>query len=169
VELQERRRVRITEVIPISRPTVTGLIETFRTAFTGKDKPVRVLYIKGEDLIVERTVLTTDSPGEDPFLTPYQMVRQHSELEIQEAAPALIACCRAAQEIRKQGFDLTGIVSRSPEEVNAWLPEELDLGKTFGVEVFIDPECPEGCLFFCGSSSSPMIRDIEKSILCRMD
>ena len=170
MELRERRRVRVTETIPLSRPTVPGLIETFQEAFSGKDKPIRVLYTKGEDLIVERSMLTEEGDDAETFLTPYQMVRQHSELEIQEThQDSLLASCLACQEIRNQGFDLTALVCRDLQEVKSWLPDMIDIEKTFGVTVYVDPECPEGCLFFCGSTSSPMIRSIEKSILCRME
>jgi hypothetical protein len=144
-------------------------METFQAAFQGKDKPVRVLYSKGEDLIVERTVLVSDSEDGDPFLTPYQMIRQHAEIEIQEAIDnPVLACCKAAQEVRRQGFSLIGVVCRTTTEVTSWIVE-LDISNTFGVEIYTDPECPEGCLFFCGSLSGPMIRDFEKAILCRME
>ena len=169
VELQERRKVIVTEEIPIPRQTVTGLMETFQAAFTGKYKPTRLLYTKGGPLVVERSLLTTDIEEDDPFLTPYQMIRQHADLEIQETiSNSLLACCTAMQEVRRQGFDLTCAVCRTVEEVRTWLPEEVQLDKAFGVELLSDPDCPEGCLFFCGSETSPMIRDIEKSILCRM-
>lgn len=170
MELREKRRVRVTEKIPISRPTVTGLIETFQTAFRGKDKPVRVLYCKGEDLLIERAVLQDADKEEDSgFLTPYQMIRQHAELEIQEILEdPLMAACIAVQELRKSGVPLTFIVVMSMDSVRGWLPREIDLSDLLGVEVFVDPDAPEDCVFFCGSQVSPMIRDIEKAICCRM-
>lgn len=168
MELKEKRRVLVTETVPISRPTVTGLVETFQQAFRGKDKPVRVLYSKGEDLLVERSVLKDEDDPESTFLTPYQMIRQHSELEIQEIMEnSLFACCKAVQELRET-HPLQFIVVGEAETLTAWLPKGIDLRRLFGVELFVDPDTPDDCLFFCGSQVSPMIRDIEKSICCRM-
>jgi hypothetical protein len=168
MELKEKRKVRVTESLPILRPTVTGLMETFEAAFRGRNKPVRLLYSKGEDLLIERTVFQEEDL-EDPFLTPYQMVRQHADLEIQEVIEnALLACCVAVQELRDDNVPLQFIVTSSLEEMKAWIPEGIDFSKLFGVEVFVDADAPEGALFFCGSSVSPMIRDVEKAICCRM-
>lgn len=169
MEIKEKRRVRVTETLPISRPTVTGLLETFQEAFRGKDKPVRVLYSKGEDLLVERSVMREEGDSESPFLTAYQMVRQHSELEIQEIKGSpLLAACTAVQDLRDQKSPLTFVVVFSYEALSSWLPKDVDLEKLFGVNLFADPEAPEDCIFFCGSSISPMIRDVEKAICCRM-
>lgn len=168
MELKETRKVRVTETLEIQRPTVTGLMETFQQAFRGRNKPVRVLYSKGEDLLVERTV-TVPGEEESSLLTPYQMVRQHADLEIQEVMSSpLLACCTAAQELRKSGAPLTFIVVSSKEELQAWLPKSIDLADLFGVELFVDSDTPESCIFMCGSVISPMIRDIEKAICCRM-
>lgn len=168
MDLKERKKIRVTETLPISRPTVTGLLDAFRDAFKGKDKPVRVLYNKGEDLIIERSILTDSERLEDGLLTPYQMIRQHSELEIQEVIPdPLLACCSAVQELRRKSFPLTFVVVYSIKALNEWLPT-ADLADLFGVDVFEDPDAPDECLFFCGSALSPMIRDIEQTICCRM-
>lgn len=168
MELKETRKVRVTETLEIQRPTVTGLMETFQQAFKGRNKPVRVLYSKGEDLLVERTV-TVPEEEESSLLTPYQMVRQHADLEIQEVMPlSLVACCTAVQELRKSGSPLTFIVVSDKEELQAWLPKGIDLADLFGVELFVDSDAPESCIFMCGSVISPMIRDIEKAICCRM-
>ena len=168
MELKEKRKVRVTETLAITRPTVTGLMETFELAFRGKNKPVRVLYSKGEDLLVERAVFQ-DEDLEDPFLTPYQMIRQHADLEIQEVIEEpLLASCQAVQELRSDNAPLQFVVTPSYEELKEWLPDGVDFSKLFGVEVFADADAPEGCLFFCGSSASPMIRDVEKAICCRM-
>ena len=168
MEIKEKRRVRVTETLPISRPTVTGLLETFQTAFRGRDKPVRILYSKGEDLLVERTILREDEIVDD-LLTTYQMVRQHAELEIRETLQnSLLSCCFSAQELRDSGHPLTFIVTADKDALLAWLPKGVRLDDLFGVDLFFDPDTPEDCLFFCGSSVSPMIRDIEKAICCRM-
>jgi hypothetical protein len=143
-------------------------METFKLAFSGKDKPIRLLYTKGEDLVVERSSLASEE-ADDPFVTPYQMIRQHAELEILESANTpLLTASLAVQEVRRQGFELTAIVCRTVKEIQAWLPDELNSSHVFGAEVFVDPDCPEEHVFFCGSGLSSMIRDIEKSILCRM-
>lgn len=168
MEIKERRRVLVTEALPISRPTVTGLFETLEHAFKGKDKPVRVLYTKGEDLLIERTVLR--APDEDSsLLTPYQMVRQHAELEIlsSEKDP-VVQCCMASQSLQEDKAPLKFVVVWDFEALRTWLPKGVDLGKAFGVEVYVDPDAPESCIFFCGSAISPMIRDIERAICCRM-
>ena len=169
MEPQRRRRIRVSEVIPVPRQTVPGLMEAFQAAFSGNDKPVRILYCRGEDLQVERSVLSIPPDKQDAFITPYQMIRQHSELEIQEIIDSpLLACCAAVQELRSQGFDMAGIVVAQEAALKSWLPDGVDLAQLFGVELHVDPDTPEGCLFFFGSQVSGMIRDIEKSICCRM-
>ena len=170
MELKERRKVRVTETLEIQRPTVNGLMETFQQAFRGKNKPVRVLYSKGEDLLVERSVVIEQGESEESsLLTPYQMVRQHADLEIQESIDnSIVACCVAAQSLRKTGAPLTFIVTSNMAALREWLPDGIDLSEIFGVEVFIDTDTPESCIFMCGSVISPMIRDIEKAICCRM-
>jgi len=169
MEPKKTRRVRVTESHSIPRATVTGLMEAFQDAFRGRDKPVRVLYTKGEDLLVERSVMSGGEEDPSSLLTPYQMVRQHAELEIQEALrDALLACCLAVQELRAQRVPITFIVVQDKEQLTAWLPEGVRLETLFGVELFVDPETAEDCLFFCGSQISPMIKDVEKAICCRM-
>lgn len=169
MEPKATRRVRVTESHAISRPTVTGLMEAFQEAFRGRDKPVRVLYTKGENLLVERSVMTEDSEDGGSLVTPYQMVRQYAELEIQEILEdPLLACCSAVQELRSQGAPATFIVVQNKEQLSAWLPGHIRLGLLFGVEIFEDPETADDCLFFCGSQISPMIQDVEKAICCRM-
>lgn len=168
MDLKEKHRVLVTETVPISRPTVTGLLETFHIALKGRNKPVRILYTKGEDLLVERTILKEEDE-ETNLLTPYQMVRQHAELEIRETLDnSLLACCLSAQELRDAGHPLTFIVTSNSSALSAWLPKGVFLDTMFGVQIFFDADTPEDCLFFCGSSVSPMIRDIEKAICCRM-
>jgi hypothetical protein len=170
MDLSKARRVRVSETRPIDRPTVTGLMEAFEDAFRGRDKPVRVLYTKGEDLIVERSVVSADpDPGEGSFATPYQMVRQHADLEIQESIDSsLLACCLAVQELRRQKTPVTFVVVQDKEQLSTWLPKGVHLGELFGADLFVDPEAPDACVFFCGSLASPMIKDVEKAICCRM-
>ena len=166
---REPHRVRVTESLPISRPTVNGLVEAFQDAFRGKDKPVRVLYTKGEDLLVERSVLATGGEEDATFVTPYQMIRQHADLEIQEIVDSsLLACCIAVQELQNHRTPATFLVAQDMEQLSAWLPKNIRIERLFGVQLFIDPEAPEDCLFFCGSQISPMIKDVEKAICCRM-
>jgi len=169
MEPRKTRRVRVTESHPIPRPTVNGLMEAFQDAFRGRDKPVRVLYTKGEDLLVERSVVTESEDSENSLVTPYQMVRQYAELEIQEImGDALLACCTAVQELRAQKSPMTFVVVQDKEQLMAWLPKRVRIETLFGVELFVDPETPEDCIFFCGSQVSPMIKDVEKAICCRM-
>jgi len=167
----KKKTVLATENIPIPRQTVAGLVEVLQAVFSDRTrgKPVRVLYTKGEELQVERSVTKSEFP-EDPFLTPYEMIRQHAELEILEAGKDQMAMsCKAAQRIGEEGYDLKSIVCRNKEEITAWFPQEFKIQHIFRVPVYEDPDCPEGCLFFCGSRVSEMIRDIEYAVLCRME
>ena len=173
MELLKKTKIRVTESIPLPRQTVSGLMDALTAVFEGKDKPVKVLYRKGQDLVIERTRFTSeDDPNldSDPFLTPYQMIRQHSEIEVQEiVSNPLEAVCFGAQDLRKQGYELTSIVTRDQVELQDWIGSVVQLGQLFGVDLLYDPECPSNLVFFCGSTVSSMIRDIEKAIACRMN
>ena len=168
-DLKERQKILVTQTIPLVRKTVPGLLETFRAAFSGKSRPVRILYTKDEDLIVERLVLSAEEEVEGAFLTPYEMIRQHAEIEVRSLdRNALVTACSAVQDLRKQQYELTCIVCRSPEELSQ-VPGGLSLIDVFGVEVLYDPDCPDSMVFFCGSTVSSMVRDIEKVMICRME
>ena len=167
--MKDRTKIRVTQSIPIARQTVPGLLETFRAAFSGKNRPVRILYTKGEDLVVERATLDPEEDIEGPFITPYQIIRQHAEIEMRAFdRNALITACSAVQDLRQSKYELTFIVCRDPIEL-AQIPGGLSLVDVFGVEILYDPECPEGLVFFCGSSTSSMISDIEKVMICKME
>jgi hypothetical protein len=167
----KKKTVLVAETVPIPRQTVSGLIETLQAVFSSRSagKPVRVLYNKGEDLLVERMVLASDLP-DNPFLTPYEMIRQHSELEILEMGGGpVVGSCKAAQRIGEEGYELKNIVCHNVREVESWFSSELQIRHVFRVPIHEDPDCPEGCIFFCGSRVSEMIRDIEYAVLCRME
>tara|TARA_Y100000034_G_scaffold136006_1_gene210233 strand:- start:1374 stop:1889 length:516 start_codon:yes stop_codon:yes gene_type:complete len=167
----KKKLVLTTETVPLPRQTVSGLIETLQMVFSDKaqGKPIRILYTKGEDLIVERTVSISAMP-EDPFLTPYEMIRQHAEIEILETlGDPLMLCCKAAQRLGDEDKEITALVCRSKAEVSAWFPSGLQISQVFSVPLMEDSDCQEGCLFFCGSTISKMIRDIEYAVLCRME
>lgn len=167
MDLRRRSRVLISEEVPLPRNTVPALMEALGAIFTRKDKPARLLYVRGESLQVETSRLVDDDelPGLDSgLLTPYQMVRQHCEIDIMEhkATPLLTACLSAARA-RKQAEMLSGIVVPSADLLEDWLPG-VPIGEILGVPVHVDPDAPDGYVFFCSSTKGTMIRDFEQAV-----
>jgi len=165
----------VSESLDLPRHTVPALLEVLEGVFRSEDKPSRVLYTRGEPLLVERNVLVPEE-GEDFFLTPYEMVRQHADLEIWpesggDRSPVLNVL-HAVQSLRNN-TDLTFLVCSSRRGLDGWIAngasDPIVIGKTLGVSVLEDPDCPPGCVFICGSRRSSMIRDVEYSIMVRME
>lgn len=144
-------------------------MDALGSLFGRKDKPTRLLYVKGEALQVETPKLldAPDIEGLDSGLfTPYQAIRQHCEVDVMETeASPLMAACLAVAKVRGQADVLSGVVIQSKDSLDDWLPG-VKLDEIFGIPVYIDPETPEGFVFFCSSSRSTMVRDFEQAVAC---
>lgn len=168
MNLKPRRKVMVSEVVPLQRQTVQGLVSAIETLFAGKDKPTRILYQKGEDLQVEIPRLMdaeTEELGLDSgLLTPYQIVRQYCELDIIEAdkSDPLHLVCSAVADLRKQGMTLAGVVVAEEAVLTDWL-RNVSLTEVFGVSVYVDTQAPSNTVFLCGSSKGALIRDFERA------
>lgn len=168
MELKPRRKVVTSEAIPLPRQTVQALVSAIETLFTAKDKPTRILYQKGEDLLVEIPRLITESEDgvdlDSGLLTPYQVVRQYCELEIIESRDeGVVTLCRMMETARAGGMTIAGVVIRTADSLEEWIPR-INVGAAFGVPVYVDPETPRDVVFLCSSSRSTMIRDFEKAV-----
>jgi hypothetical protein len=168
VELKPRRKVITSEAVPLPRPTVQVLLSTIEALFAAKDKPTRILYQKGEDLLVEtpRLVAENDDAVElnSGLLTPYQVIRQHCELDILDGRDeGVVTLCRMMESARAGGFLVSGVVTSTPDLLEEWVPR-VNVGAAFGVPVYVDPETPRDVVFLCSSSRSTMIRDFERAI-----
>lgn len=162
----------MTEERRIPKSTVPVLLETFREAFGSPFKVERLVYERGRPAFtVERLVpedsLTTQDVGSE-FLTAYQMVRQHSDLEIQEPVEdGLEAVARAVQSLTARGFKLTMFVCESREVVREWMRRDLRLEDIWQVPLVEDPEARDSGVFVVGSKSGTLIREIEAAVFCR--
>jgi hypothetical protein len=170
VELKPRRKIVVAETVPLERKTLSALLSSIEALFSRKDKPTRILYQKGEDLQVEvpRLVDTEELGLESGLVTPYQVVRQHCELEIFDEIndDPLLQVCRILARLR-EGADPVGVVVPNTEILSAWVPQ-VDVAAVFGIPVYEDPDAPENFVFFCGSTTGTMVRDFEKAIACEV-
>lgn len=170
MELKPRRKVVVAETVPLERKTLSALLSSIEALFSRKDKPTRILYQKGEDLQVEvpRLVDTEELGLESGLVTPYQVVRQHCELEIFDEIndDPLLQVCRILARLR-EGADPVGVVVPNTEILSAWVPQ-VDVAAVFGIPVYEDPDAPENFVFFCGSTTGTMVRDFEKAIACEV-
>lgn len=158
----------------IPKSTVQGLLEAFRDAFGAPFKVERLVYERGrstftvERLVPEDSLSVADVGNE--FLTAYQMVRQHSDLEIQEPAEEpLEAIGRAVQSLSARGFKLTMLICESRELVREWVRRDLRLEDIWQVPLVEDPDMHDNGVFVVGSKSGALIRDIEVAVFCRIE
>lgn len=169
-ELGIERRIVVSESIELSRQSVQGLLEAITTAYrSAKSKPVRLFYEKGEKLVVERLMPESSLNKDNPFLTAYQMVRQHAEVEIIEKdLDAMATVCAAATALAEKDITATMLVSGTRDSVDKWFTYGK-IDAIFRLPFLEDPDCPEGFLFFCGSQSGKMVGQIEYAVACRME
>jgi hypothetical protein len=170
MDLKPRRRVIVSETVPVPQQTVRSLIATITNLFEAKDRPIRMLYRKGKDIEIEvaRLVDDTDEVQLDSgLLTPFQVVRQHCELDLIEhdVSGPLLTLCRMMAEARKRAPIISGVVVSSETILVDWLGT-LSIPEIFGVPVYVDPEAPKGMVFICSSSTGTMIRDFEQAVAC---
>lgn len=162
--------VTVSETIPLTRNTVEGLMETLQEVFSNKEsKPFRVVYSKNEPLVVDRRV-RSEIAGQGITVSAYEMVRQHSEIEIVDESSNPIRClAKAAQTMSNRDAKLVCLVTNNKFEAYAWFDKEIRPEKMLNTTLVEDPDCPDSCLFICASKSGSSIKDIEYSTLCRMD
>ena len=162
--------VTVSETIPLPRNTVEGLIETWQEVFSSKEsKPFRVVYSKNEPLVVDRRV-RSEMAGQGIQVSAYEMVRQHSDIEIVDEVSNPIRClAKAAQAMSNRDAKLVCLVTNNKFEAYAWFDEEIRPEKMLNTVLIEDPDCPDNCLFVCASKSGSSIKDIEYATLCRMD
>jgi len=162
--------VTVSETVPLVRNTVEGLIETIQEAFAAKgSKPFRIVYAKNEPLVIDRRV-RKELAGDGVLVSAYQMVRQHTDIDIQEPdSSALRTVALAVQALSVKDAVLVCLVSNNMFDTYEWFDSKIRPEKMINTKLIEDPECPENCLFVCGSKSGTSIKDIEYAILCRMD
>ncbi len=160
--------VTVSETVELHRNTVEGLIDTIKEVFADKDrKPVRFVYNKNEPLVVDRRIRKELAGGS--MLTAYQMVRQHSDIDIVDSVDDSVrTLARAAQSLSQKRAKTVCIVVNNRFTAYAWFDSELRPEKMLNTEIIEDPECPEDCMFLCGSSTGVSVKDIEFSVLLRM-
>ena len=161
--------VTVSETVKLHRNTVEGLIETIKEVLSAKEKPIRIVYNKNEPLVVDRRI-RQELSGEGILLSAYQMVRQHADIQILDAIDDPVrSVAKAAQSLSNRDVKLICIIVNNKMDAYAWFDSELQPEKMLNTSIVEDPECPENCLFLCGSKSGVSIKDIEYATLCRMD
>lgn len=163
----------MTQECEIPVKTVPGLIDAFRSAFDNPAKVERLIYERGRtSFTVERLVPGTPEviTEESGLMTPYQMVRQHGEIDIQDAgADPLHDVARAVQSLTTRGFALTMFVCENKMVVREWLGRDLRLSDIWNVPLAEDPDVEDRGLFCIGSKTGPLVRDAEIAVLCLME
>lgn len=163
------RYVTVSETVTLHRNTVEGLIDTIKEVFSSKEKPIRIVYNKNEPLVVDRRV-REEMAGAGISVSAYQMVRQHSDIEIIDAIEdPLRTIALASQSLSQRDAKLICIVVNNKMDAYDWFDRQIRPEKMLNTDLVEDPECPDNCMFLCGSKSGISIKDIEYSILCRMD
>lgn len=178
---EESRRVLASTRVSIERTTINGLMESFRETFRAPQRVERLLYERGlKYYTVERFVPATDlTPPEDgevlsSYLTPFEMVRQESELEellLEDLEPvALVA--HAVQRLSVMGYALTMFICDTRQSVRTWFGSQLELTNVWQVPLHEDQGARvagSSGLFVVGSSRGPMVQDIEAAVFCRFE
>ena len=168
-ELGIEQRVVAAEHIKLQRSTVLGLCEAIVQAYQGQNKPVRLFYAKGEDLLIERLVPESQVQGDGQFVTAYQMVRQHAEVQILENESSPVEqLCKAAMSLAERDYEATMFVAASRAAMDKW----FSIGRAdliFRIPLVEDPDCPPNFLILCGSQSGRMMSQIEYAVFCRME
>ena len=164
--------VTISETIPLHRNTVEGLIDTIKEVFSTKEdssKPIRIVCNKNEPLVVDRRV-RQELAGGGISVSAYQMVRQHTDIDIVDSTEDTVrALASAAQVFSDKDIKIVCLVVNNRSDTYSWFDRVLRPEKMLNSKLIEDPDCPENCLFLCGSKSGSSIKDIEFSILCRME
>jgi hypothetical protein len=167
-DLNLERRVAVSEAVPLDRPTVQALCETITQLFKDRNKPTRVLYTKGEGLLVEKTLPESQVPKDGEYVTPYQMVRQHADVEILESMEPALMLCRATMALADKGHVPTALVSRDREAVDKWFTGgKIDV--ILRLPFFEDLDCPDGYVVLAGSQTGGMLGQIEYAVMCKME
>lgn len=170
------KQILVSVKVPLPRKSVGTLLETIREVFqTNKTSRVeRILYQRGEDnLVVERMVAvsaeTAEAPKPTGILTPYQMIRQHTDIAILEpGGPPLKTVARAAQQLSEDGYYLTMFVTRDKRTVRKWLGSELQVDLVWKAPLLEDQDITQDGLFVVGSATGTMIGDIQGAVFCRI-
>lgn len=168
--LFNKERTLIIEEIPVIRETVEGLVETIRTCFSAsKNKPISIQYKKGEPLVIERFVLKDIVPEAPSFITPYQIVRQYSDMTIKrrlikDEMLTLEDFCSLVSDLRKLG-KLVSVVVPYKDFLPLVLDTSVDIKNTFGCSFIEDSDCPTNMIVLAGSTTGSNIADIDISFV----
>lgn len=169
--LQRRRRVLRSEEIEIATTTLRGLLDAVRTAFNNPLRVERLNYTRGNPrLIVERLVPEgTEQNRDDPFLTPYQMVRQHADVRVVDLSDeGLTTLSRAVQLLSVENYRLTMFVCSNRDFVSRWLGHGLRPDQVWQVPLIEDPDIEFDGILAIGSTRGNLIRDIEAAVVCKI-
>jgi len=176
--MERDQMVNVTEERTIQRSTVAGLLEAFAAAFSSPYKVERLLYERGSTVFtVDRRVpagKTGDRTADDgivALLTPFQMIRQHADLEDAEsdgAESAIETVARAVQSLTSRGHKLTMFVCPNRTMVREWLEKGIRVEDVWQVPLLEDADIRGSHFFVVGSKAGPSLRDVEAAVCCQM-
>ena len=131
-------------------------------------------YVRGDgSLVIERLVpedRMAEEGEEDQFLSAYQMIKQHADLEVQEPVDApLEAVARAVQSLTSRKYRLVMFVVENRDVIRSWLGKDFRIEDIWQVPLVEDPDAHEPGFFVCGSRTGTLVRDIETAVFCRME
>lgn len=166
--------VAVSEEHPIDGAKVSHLVEAVRSAFDSPMRVERMVYERARPTLTIERLVPEDALGKDAapaFLTPYQMVRQHADIEVLEPGDwsPVEAVARAVQSLTSRGYRLTMFVVENREVVREWFGRDLRVEDIWQVPLREDPETREDGLFVVGSKVGALIHEIEAAVLCRIE
>lgn len=159
----------VTEAVTLDEHRISNLMDALRTAWRnkGRGRPIRVQYTRGEALLIERSIARSRIEDESSGLaSPYQIVRQHTEMSVTPpAVTPLETLCLAAEYLHQQGAPARTLVCASSARLHEWVGADLQLARVFNIRIYEDSEVPDDVrCFLCGSAESDMLYDVEFSV-----
>lgn len=173
MSLKRKRRVLRSEEIEIPGTTLSGLLTAVRQAVSSSPfKVERLLYSRGKPVITVERLVPEDlapEPGDDEFLTPYQMVRQHSDIRAVDISnEGLATVARAVQLLTAENYRLTMFVCSNRDFVVRWLGDGLRPDHVWQVPLVEDPDVGFDGIIAVGSTRGNLVSDIEAAVICQI-
>lgn len=166
-ELGIEAKVLVSEAVDLPRPSIQALMDAIQTQFRRPNRPVRMFYQKGDPLLFERLV-PRSTASESEFVTPWEMVRQHTDLRLMGRSEVpLVDVFSAVLKCVSEGYSPTMFLAPDRDQFDQWFPQGRP-DAAFQIPLLEDPDCPADSYILCGSSLGPMIGQIEFAVIVRM-
>ena len=161
-------KVLVTERVSLPRATVRALLDAITAAFRSEHRVVSLVYRRGDPLVVERMVPSSEVQDLPDLMTPFQLVRQYADVEEISGGDPLSVVATACQRISDKKATVSSLVCGSRREVQKWA-EPYRLEDIFRLPLLEDPESPEGMLLICGSQTGDAMVDVDTAFFVQME